>query len=1059
MMTPERWQLVQQVFNSALEHAPEDREAFLDEACAGQPSLRVAVESLIAVNEEASGFLETPMLKDLAERVVAGRDANSMAGRRLGPYQLVRELGRGGMGAVYLAERADDQFSKQVAIKIINGGARSEELRRRFLGERQILAGLEHPNIARLLDGGTSEDGDPYLVMEYVEGLPIDEYCRQRDLSVDEKLRLFLLVCDAAQHAHQNLIVHRDLKPSNIIVTSDGAPKLLDFGIAKLLQPGRDKLTTGLRPMTPAYASPEQMFGEPITTSSDVYSLGVVLYELLASERPYDPANDSPAEMVKAICEQEPERPGAKLERSGNAPLDRDLDDIVLMALRKEPSRRYGSVRELAEDIGRYLEGLPVRARHATFGYRAEKFVRRNKAAVTAAMTIFLLLVGGIITTSWQAGVAHAQRVRAEAALAEAESAKARADAERQRAEAALAKAEEQRVRAEGERSRAEAASAKAVVERERAESEKARAERRFNDVRKLANFFLFKLHDAIKPLAGSTQARQLMVKEALEYLDSLAREAGDNRSLQRELAAAYDKVGDVQGNSYYGDFGDPAAALQSFRQALAIRQALARDDADAQARRDLAASHRKIGEALEAARRTAEALASYRQALAIYEDLPATPARQEQARRELMFFHGKISFLRQLSGDRDESREHSEKMQAILATLVTRQSRDGAPPESQRGMDHQLLGEQRRQSGDLAGARESYQKRLAMAEDALAKNPFDAMARRGLAGSHTDLGDLLAQSGDTAGALARYRRALAIFEELSAQDPANARDRRYVSETHRNVGMMLKRLGDLAGALESYRQALAIDEALAAQNPAYAPTLSHLAASHMNLADILALNGDPSGAVRRFQQALALRESIAAQDPTNVLIRLNLADTHSDLADILRRNGKVAEALEHYRQSLALAKTVAAKDPLETKARNAMSEYHYRIGECLAKLDDADGALNHYQQSVALRESLAAANPASVDTRLSPTFAYTKLSELYATLASQEAAQREQRLEHWRAARAWRQKSLAIFLDLRERGLLPGKHATKPDETAREIARCEEEITKLQGGAAPDKR
>ena len=394
-MTPERWKKVEEVFESALEHAPDERSAYLAEVCAGDEALRHQVETLIASNEQAGSFIEAPIMGTVLPATVEDDPIPSMIGRRVGSYKIVREIGRGGMGAVYLAVRADDEFQKRVAIKLIKRGMDTDYIIRRFRNERQILASLDHPNIARLLDGGTTEDGLPYFVMEYVEGQPLHHYCDTKRLSTVERLRLFLKVCSAVHYAHQNLIIHRDLKPSNILVTADGTPKLLDFGIAKLLNPEiasqtLDPTTMALRLMTPEYASPEQVRGEPATTASDVYSLGVLLYELLTGRRPYRIRNRLPEEIARVICEEEPERPSIVINRieqihpdgatqvevtpesvsrrrdgtpeTLRRQLAGDLDNIVLKALRKEPQRRYSSVEQLAEDINRHLEGLPVSA-------------------------------------------------------------------------------------------------------------------------------------------------------------------------------------------------------------------------------------------------------------------------------------------------------------------------------------------------------------------------------------------------------------------------------------------------------------------------------------------------------------------------------------------------------------------------------------------------------------------------------------------------------------------------------------------------------------------------
>jgi serine/threonine protein kinase len=382
-MSPEEWRLVRCIFEEALDRAPDAREAYVREACGGNQELFEEVASLLSSHDLAGDVFLSPVIE-----TVTGTDR--FEGRELGPYRVLHRLGRGGMGAVYLAERADEQFRRRVAVKMVQPGFDDGHLLRRFSNERQMLAVLDHPNIVKLLDAGMTGDGIPYFVMDYVEGQPIDEFCRTRGLSVPERLELFRKVCAAVHYAHRNLVVHRDLKPSNILVTPDGAPKLLDFGIAKLLRPeygtGAIGLTRTMQPMTPEYASPEQVLGQPITTSSDVYSLGVLLYRLVAGRHPYQMNTRSAAEIERAICETNPERPSVVAKSdSERRRLGSDLDNIVLMAMRKEPQRRYPSAEHFSEDIRRYLGNEPVTARPDTLLYRPSKFIRRHRVGVVAA--------------------------------------------------------------------------------------------------------------------------------------------------------------------------------------------------------------------------------------------------------------------------------------------------------------------------------------------------------------------------------------------------------------------------------------------------------------------------------------------------------------------------------------------------------------------------------------------------------------------------------------------------------------------------------------------------
>ncbi len=449
----DRWSRVKELFQSAVEREPAQRRSFLDEAC-GDAELRREILSLLEADALAEDFIEQPAV-EAAEWLAVKRD-QEIKNLRFGAYRIVHEIGRGGMGAVFLAERSDGEFQQRVALKIVRRSFADSELARRFRRERQILASLNHPNIARLLDGGVSADGEPFLVMEYVEGAAIDDYCDEHQLSIDGRLRLFLDVCRGVSYAHSHLVVHRDIKPSNILVDEEGTPKLLDFGIAKLLdaEGAGAQAQTNLRAFTPEYAAPEQLRGESVTTASDIYSLGVVLYELLTGARPYNFKTSNVDEIVRLISDVQPPRPSAvwknhaktiaregeeaqeKLAgraRTKDRKLKGDLDNIVLMALRKEPERRYKSVEAFAEDIERHLEGLPVAARPNTFSYRAAKFINRNKAAVAAAAFVLLSLVAGLAISLRQTSIAREQaRIAAEAQRqAEQSAAEARREADK----------------------------------------------------------------------------------------------------------------------------------------------------------------------------------------------------------------------------------------------------------------------------------------------------------------------------------------------------------------------------------------------------------------------------------------------------------------------------------------------------------------------------------------------------------------------------------------------------------------------------------------------------
>lgn len=431
-----RWDRINHVFHAAMEAAPGQRNILLNQLCGNDPALLQEVGSLISAQRDAgSDFLQQPA-SELWQPWPCSDTQIPLEGCEFGPYRVLRKIGQGGVAEIFLAERCDNQFHKQVAIKIIRRGLESACSLRHFYTERQILADLDHPYISRLLDGGTTEDGVPYLVMEYIDGDRIDSYCDAHRLSIVERLQLFLKVCSAVQYAHQRNVIHRDLKPSNILITAEGNPKLLDFGVAKLVNQelsvqSSSRMITGPWLMTPEYASPEQVQGHAASVSTDIYSLGVLLYQLLSGHLPYRIRDLLPHEVLHTICEIRPARPSVALERMEETTtpegdvttlnpatisvlrrerLERlrrqlagDLDNIILMAIHKEPQHRYSSIGQFAQDINRHLENLPVVARKDTLAYRACRYVRRNRFRIIAAALAIICLVTGALAAKWQA--------------------------------------------------------------------------------------------------------------------------------------------------------------------------------------------------------------------------------------------------------------------------------------------------------------------------------------------------------------------------------------------------------------------------------------------------------------------------------------------------------------------------------------------------------------------------------------------------------------------------------------------------------------------------------
>jgi tetratricopeptide (TPR) repeat protein len=799
-----RWIRIKGIVAEAIELPPESRAAWVEQACGGDPVLRGEVEALLRAHDQAGAFLEAPALASpgAARRVVETTD--SSAGDRplpdrFGAYRVLRELGRGGMGVVYLGARDDDRFDKQVAIKVVSGDVVHPAALRRFEDERRILATLDHPNIARLLDAGTTEGGLPYVVMEHVEGESIDSYCSTRRLAVRERLGLFMQVCGAVQYSHQHLVVHRDIKARNILVTPDGVPKLLDFGIAKLLEPGGidgSRTRTGFRVLTPESASPEQVRGDPVTVATDVYSLGVLLYRLLTDRSPYRGGMTTDAEIVRAICEEEPLRPSGAAQRRD---LRGDLDLITMKALRKDPARRYTSVEQLAQDVQRHVDRLPVLAAPDAWTYRARKFVARHWIGLGAAAAVTSALLLGGAATWWQAQ----------------------------------------------------------------------RAERRFNDVRKLANTFMFDVHDAIEKLPGSTAARKLLVTEALQYLDSLASEAGGDASLQRELATAYEKMADVLGRPNTPNLGDLHGALATYRKAQAARERLlAADPISAEMRRDLSTTSLKLADVLLYTGDPRAGVEEARKSSVIEEALAATDKTPEQSFR-LGTSYTTHGYLLCANSRTVESLDRLRKAIALLEPLEA--------------------------SGWNRG---QVRLQLALAYGYLAE----------VLGSCAPVAGLVP---DLQASLEHYRKAVALEESLARADVSNTALQRRVFVGFIRLGDVSSQLGDRHVAVENYRRGLEGAEKLARADPANLQAQSDFALASTRLGTSLAQGGEPEEAFRLLNRAAKLLEAVVARDAANVSTRSRVADYNIGLGyahAALGSNAAIAREarLRHWREAKA---------------------------------------------------------------------------------------------------------------------------------------------------------
>lgn len=828
-MIQEHWIAVKEKLQAALDLEPAKRHAYLDEVAGSNPELRRELESLLIAHESAGpDFLSSPPAPAIA--ITGNPDRSELfIGRRIGPYQIVNKIGAGGMGEVYRAFRIDE-YEKEVAIKVVRAGQESGFSVNRFKNERQILARLDHPNIARLLDGGTTDDGLPYFVMEFIEGKPIDEYCDSHKLPTEERLRLFLQVCSAVQYAHQRLIIHRDIKPSNIMVTSEGTPKLLDFGIAKILDTeainGQFEPTlTIFRPLTPGYASPEQVKGDPITTASDAYSLGVVLYELLTGRHPYRKPNSTAHEISRAVCEVEPEKPSTAVKRKNagenagegayiarpegqdnsatklSKRLRGDIDNIVLMALRKEPERRYASVEQFSEDIRRHLENLPVLARKDTVGYRTSKFVNRHKAGVVAAILLTLTLLGALAITLWEARLAREQ--------------------------AAVARAQE------------------------------SRAERRFNDVRKLANSLIFEVHDSIRNLPGATQARKLVVSRALEYLDSLSREASGDPSLQRELATAYDSVGDVLGSSANPNLGDFQGAAASYAKALTIWEALAAaNPTDVNVQLGLGSEYFRITQVLE--------------------DI----------------------------GDFAEARATMERAQPLVQRMMTEQN-DPKLQFQLAGLYYYTAGALEK-TGDFSGALQNYRQAAAILEPIAADPKSNVFVRAYLPANYDGVARMLAETGHIDEGIATAANAVRSLKTLSEANPTNVTLREYAAEGYSVLGDVLRKKGDFEAALASYRREHAILNELRSADANNQQAILNLGLTEASIGEILMRQGKISEGLHSVHQAIAIFR--AAPGSKNLWINSGLSEGYADMGagyeTLAEQSVSRGEKLKYWREA-----------------------------------------------------------------------------------------------------------------------------------------------------------
>ena len=917
-MTPERYSQVKSLFQLVLEQPQAQRPYFLERACGADRELYSQVRELLKSDATSESFLEQPAVTPLSKVLAdAAADMHDPMPGQVGPYAVQKLLGSGGMGAVYLAYRADKSFNKQVAIKVIHRGMESDRILQRFRRERQIIASLDHPNIARLLDGGATDDGRPYIVMEYVEGLPINQWCNQKRLSTTDRLRIFLQVCDAIQYAHQNLIIHRDIKPGNILVRADNTVKLLDFGIAKLMNPeigqvATEKTATSMRLMTPQYASPEQLRGENVTTASDIYLLGIVLYELLTGHRPYEVKENAALEAIRAYSQGEPQKPSEAIFRTtdrlgtdGNRQivtnaiivsqqrdgtpaillkkLQGDIDAILLRALRRNPAERYQSTAQFAQDIRCHLTQLPVIAQPDTPAYRARLFFQRNTAiTLTAAGAIALLFLITVFAI-WQAS---------------------------------------------------------------RARTEHARAEARFAEVRKLSNAVLFDVQDALAPLPGTTPARRLLVNKALEYLANISKESATDPNLQQEMAAGYLRVGHLQGNPNFPNLGDTAGAYVSYRRAQSLLENIKQTPVIAN---ELANTHEAIGDILTINGDTPGALESLRRAMSL-RDRANAPAQAKAAT-----YHN-LAIALATSGASADALALSQKAHQLALTVT------GADAPRQQALSHGRLATVLQKTGDRDRAVESYRAALDLHKQLAAADPTAIRPKRDLSFALEDLAVL--ESPGSAAPL--FFRALQIRRELAAADPQNLQARR-------DLAFALLKQGSTEDALESFRQLSALD-------PANILARRDLALAWERQGNVQFLAARNAEALNSYREFLQTARDWIRRDPSNPYANQMLAMAQLKMAEVLPRTGDRNGGVSSARSAIRLIDSLLEKEKEHVLFSRDRAFAQWVLGRTLAEVAAASKQGSAWREALAELENarqrfaeIASRNQLSAEDRTAP--------------------------------------------------------------------------------------
>ena len=908
-MNPQQWEVVGQLFEQAIALPGGERTAFLDRHCAADDELKREVSSLLASHRQAAGGF----VQERIQRAASVFLEATAHPPRVGPYRLMRELGRGGMGTVFLAERDDDQYRANVAIKLVRPGMDTEFILARFRRERQTLARLQHPNISRLLDGGTTEQGLPYIVMEYIDGRAVTVHADDAGLGLPARLALFRDLCSAVDYAHRHFIIHRDLKPGNILVGRDGVPKLLDFGICKLLQSealsGDDTVAA---PMTPNYASPEQIRGEPATPLSDIYSLGAVLYELLTGVCPRRFDGLTPLAIERAVADTAIAPPSAAAAGKAWArQLAGDLDNVILRALEADPQRRYESAAQLSEDIRRYLEHEPVLARPQTRGYRAMKFVRRHRGGVSAAAAVVMALGGGLGVSLYQARVAEA----------------------------------------------------------------------RLQQVRSLADTLVFDVHDAVRDLPGATSARELIVKTAVQYLDSLRDASRGDARAEQQLAAAYRRLGDAQGGVETANLGAASDARRSYQQAEALIADILR---------------RNPGDSAAAVER-----------LTLADRMGAMEAHTGRLRDGVAILHAAIRDAEPLlaSGNAD--------LKGALGNVYVQAS------ETQRNLE------------DYDGALRDGLDGVRLLGDVASGRATDRSARQSLATAYAAVG--MAQTGAT-----RLQEALKYFqldvgemEQLVAMDPRNVNWKRDLMLAYGHVADVLgnpgvPNLGNRAGALEAFQRVAAIAKEIYDADRADQRAVTDYGIA---LSRVETVMDDGPAKIDVQQKSLELLTEAAGVNPADVQLKVYQSLVAQHLGDAFTALGNARGARDAYARSVAVA------EPALSSGHAALIILFVQSAQRLVAKDGASG--RRREALDVARRALRTAEPGANRLRAR---GYATMGFAYANLLGSSAAEPGDRDQ----ALTWLRRSVDAWqAGKADAGFAP-QHQREMDQVTEILARLE---------------